>query len=194
LLTVSKKPIPKNKKIIVHSSFVKPKQIKQKKLAKPFQKSLSKVISEPLVKANNSLKKKKDLKITNIFSKDLENCFKTLKQNNSQTHKKSNDLTIPQKIEKLHISNIFLETPTIDSYEEKLINHLQDNLRLPHIGKVKLEITISNNGKLKELTILQSENSENARYLKNQLHTLIYPCFNCNKLNQSYIINFNSLK
>lgn len=107
-----------------------------------------------------------------------------------------------KEIEKVKHENTPLSIPTKivfeskenrldDDYRNLLINLFQDNLHLPSQGKVKTQITISNDGKLLEISILTSKSKENEIYLKNQLHNLNFPCFNEGE--KSYIICFSDV-
>ena len=148
---------------------------KQTKIAKPLQKKL--------------------VKPQNNFAKELEKYFKSFESDEDLSQKNTSSLPIPQKIDKLKIQTASLENASIiDNYESDLINYLQEKLELPSFGNTKIKLSIGPDGKLKRLEVLQSESNENIQYLKNQLHSLTYPCFNCSNEAKNFIINFSNLE
>lgn len=56
-----------------------------------------------------------------------------------------------------------------------LIAVMQETLSLPEVGKVKIELTITSQGKVKHLKVLSSESELNREYLETHLHELIFP-------------------
>ncbi len=195
ILCIPKVPKIKKNKIKVHTTIIRNKHEKpslQKKLKlKP--EILSPRKKQP--KIAKPLQERKLVKIQNNFAKELEKCFKSFESDKDISKKNTSSLPVPQKIDKLKIqTNSQENVSVIDNYESLLINYLQEKLELPSFGNAKIKVSISPDGKLKKLEVLQSESNENIQYLKNQLHSLAYPCFNCSKEAKTLIINFSNLE
>ncbi|PIS00397.1 MAG: hypothetical protein COT84_07770 [Chlamydiae bacterium CG10_big_fil_rev_8_21_14_0_10_35_9] len=190
---IPKIPKIKRHKIKVHTTIVEKKQKKSLPIKEQKVKTAIKPQKKKTNKIANPKLQKKLVKAQNNFTKDLEKYFKDF-ESEEYTQQKTSSLLVPSKIDKLTIQTTPLEDTLADEYEKVLISYLQENLELPSFGTAKIKISISPDGKLKNLEILRSENSENIQYLKNQLHSLIYPCFNCSKEAKNFIINFSNLE
>jgi len=184
----------KKQKINVHTTIVQKKQktqlVKKKLELKQTTKAPKKT---PPKKVKPSLQRKL-VKSPNNCTKELEKYFKDFESSERAQHKSTSSLLVPSKIDKLKIQTTSLENALVDAYEEALISYLQEKLELPSFGITKIKISITPHGKLQKLEILQSESNENIQYLKNQLHSLTYPCFNCTKEAKNFIINFSNLE
>lgn len=55
---------------------------------------------------------------------------------------------------------------------------LQETLRLPEIGQVRVRLSIDRFGKLQSVEVLDSKSEKNAEFLKKQLPELQFPCLN----------------
>ncbi len=67
--------------------------------------------------------------------------------------------------------------PKTISYATLMMQRLQTALSLPEEGDVKLQLTLNADGKVLQLTILQSQSDRNSEYLSQVLPTLIFPGF-----------------
>ncbi len=61
------------------------------------------------------------------------------------------------------------------SYEERLTQFLQSCLELPEEGMVKIQLTLSVDGRVRNLTFLSSESDANQRFLRHHLPSLLFP-------------------
>lgn len=62
--------------------------------------------------------------------------------------------------------------------DETIAAFLQEALTLPEFGEVKVFLSIDTVGQLQSLEIISSRSEKNARFLKNRLPELHYPCLN----------------
>ncbi len=80
-----------------------------------------------------------------------------------------------------------------DLFTSALIKRLQEDLDLPDLGDVKIELTLKNNGQFAKMQILQSKSNRNCKFLENKLPRLHYPPFNGslkNKTEHTFVITF----
>lgn len=80
-------------------------------------------------------------------------------------------------------------------YQEMLILELQSALHLPDYGDVEVKLTISSNGRVKEIKVLSSQSEKNKNYLKDELPriTLATAAFAFpDRKEKSLIINFKN--
>jgi len=98
-------------------------------------------------------------------------------------------LLLPPKIEELQI-----DQPTENpSYLSLLVQSLHEKLQLPEEGKVRLELTILQSGRVEKLQVLYTESENNKRYLERELIHLFLPPFSdelAGKLQHTFILNF----
>lgn len=64
------------------------------------------------------------------------------------------------------------------TYEETLISFLTASLELPEYGEVRAELTLTREGRLLSIDILDAKSRKNKEFLKKKLPELLYPCFN----------------
>jgi hypothetical protein len=82
-------------------------------------------------------------------------------------------------------------------YNAYLISYLQECLDLPEYGAVKMELVMTAEGKLLDMSILSSENVKNSEFLKNRLPRLAFPCFNDFNIHEktlTFTITFRNAK
>lgn len=85
-------------------------------------------------------------------------------------------LTLPKPIETLQIDRAEQKQEEAD-YFVILASSLKEALELPEFGKVKLELTLLNTGKVEKVRIVHSESEKNRHYLEQQLLFLLLPPF-----------------
>lgn len=80
-----------------------------------------------------------------------------------------------------------------DDYPSSLIYCLQNNLQLPDIGEVKIQLTLFSNGKVEKMTVLSAESETNKKRLEETLMNLQFPSFPKEKRGlqkQTFILTF----
>jgi len=83
---------------------------------------------------------------------------------------------LPKPIDMLQVDCAEEEQEETD-YFVALISLLKEKLELPEWGRVKLELTLFNTGKVQTIRVLQTESERNKRYLEQQLISLPFPSF-----------------
>lgn len=93
----------------------------------------------------------------------------------------SSSLNVPQSIPALKADAYQILSENSDqesvAYKEILMNYLKDNLHLPGYGTVKISLTLSSQGVIKELVVLSSDSEINRFYLETSLADLSFPFF-----------------
>ena len=126
-------------------------------------------IRPPKTEKNRSLSKDK---LLNELKKSLSN----IENNRKDNEKIYTPLTVPKNIHTLEVNN--LDTKNNDSnYFNLLAAKLKKSLELPDKGKVKLDLTISNLGKVLKVNARYSESEKNKLYLIKHLMQLQFEPF-----------------
>ena len=113
--------------------------------------------------------------------------------------KPSSTLKIPTKIDVVLESaagssqdplSSFEEGP--DAYTSSIVSYLQEQLQLPDVGEVMIQLTIAVDGKVEKMKILSSESIKNRKRLEENLPRLQFPAPGSKKWNSSktFIITF----
>jgi outer membrane biosynthesis protein TonB len=79
-----------------------------------------------------------------------------------------------------HPSTITLESEKSvreSAFESILMTFLQDHLKLPEAGFVRIQLTLSNQGVFKKLKVINSNSIKNRLYVESILSQLSYPSF-----------------
>lgn len=63
------------------------------------------------------------------------------------------------------------------SFESSLVACMQDNLKLPCSGRVKVEVVLQHDGTIKSWHITDSSNVENRLYIENNFAKVVFPRF-----------------
>lgn len=92
----------------------------------------------------------------------------------NKVEKKSEELSLPTPLVLHHEKQQSIRP----SYEEILIQYLQQELELPEYGEVKLKLTLDREGNLLDHQVISSKSAKNTEFLKNRLPDLSFPCFN----------------
>lgn len=88
-------------------------------------------------------------------------------------------LFVPHKVENTIKSPAQqISTDSSFSYVQRLIEELQNHLNLPEYGEVKVEMTITQEGMITDLYIVDAQSEKNAAYLKKTLPNVTFPWFN----------------
>lgn len=84
-------------------------------------------------------------------------------------------LSLPKYVQSLQIDHADKKEET--DYSISLAHALKEELELPELGEVKLELTVSHTGQVLRLRILQALSEKNQRYLELNLSRLRLPPF-----------------
>ena len=82
---------------------------------------------------------------------------------------------IPDIVPPTPIKRLNIESEPDPGALAQLIAVMQETLALPEVGEVKIELTITSEGKVKELKVLSSHSELNRHYLETHLPELIFP-------------------
>lgn len=80
-----------------------------------------------------------------------------------------------------------------EGYEEVLIAHLRSHLQLPEFGEVKIKLTLSKNGSVIKLSVLNAESERNKKHLETHLYTIQFPpldVLGIKKPEQTFVLTF----
>ncbi len=215
------KPITKKQKLVVKTMQISPStQIKQappvKKSTTPLPAQVKKQETPPAPKkpeikaapkkiqpvAKPKLVQEKKIEIKPVKKQAPQ--IEVNKTKNREIHKSLKD--IKETIAKIEAENARIvnspqskiletaeEAPLPDDYPSSLIYCLQNNLQLPDIGEVKIQLTLFSNGKVEKMTILSAESETNKKRLEDTLMNLQFPSFPKEKRGlqkQTFILTF----
>jgi hypothetical protein len=176
---------PKQKKVSVNYVVVQspsPQNIKKKEIAPLKKQTVKNSAPKKLVKKTPS-KNKIDVSSSKKKSliESIEKSLDEINTSKSAFARSKDSVVIPQKIKALSIdmeidSNTFVNEDA--GYQQLLIQDLQEKLRLPEEGCVKVKLFINSNGNIKNIDVLQSYSEKNKTYLKNTLQQVVFPWFN----------------
>ncbi|MBM3198027.1 MAG: hypothetical protein FJZ58_02070 [Chlamydiae bacterium] len=79
---------------------------------------------------------------------------------------------------------------TEDAYIASLTAYLQDQLQLPDVGEVTVQMTISVEGKVESMKVLSSESMKNKKRIEERLPKLSLPPVKRSSHSQTFIITF----
>jgi hypothetical protein len=151
----------------------KPKEIKRKpkiQTKKPLKNEVKEKPKKKIVKKEPSPKKKdndKLLKELTLLSKAIEKI--DFNEENEPEPKKKNETKAPAVKSS--------QNRKAENYHRNLMRSLQQNLLLPEYGSVKVQITVSNTGKIIDIKVLSHQSEENKTYLMKSLPSLLLPSF-----------------
>ncbi|MCB1107589.1 MAG: hypothetical protein KDK76_05800 [Chlamydiia bacterium] len=166
-----KTPPPPPKKSIVVNTYTPPPPA-------PAPKKRSHT-SSPQHKGAVSSKGKAPLAKKNALLKDLKETL-----SNIETHSPPDaTLSLPKKIQNLQIDQGDRKEKT--DYVVSLAQVLKEGLELPEHGVVKLELTVSQSGRVLKLQVLHTASEKNKRYLELNLPQISLPPFNEELKNES---------
>lgn len=176
-MSKSVKDLPAPKKMIVQHRIATPEPIKKTQTTsiQPSRKTQSSVPKKQPKKATPALKKPTPKPIANELSQLQEKVSKLI-----------------QKTEKVAISSPKLKpTPTLteDLPSDLLITFLQNELHLPELGEVKIELIMSAQGKVISVKVLASESKKNEQYLEKHLPELSFPKLTLSR-NETFLFTF----
>jgi hypothetical protein len=158
---------PPPKKSIVVNTYVPPPPKATPSVSKPHTQQKAKVApNKPAIFPKKSTPSKK-----NEILKDLK---ETLSRIETKAPPETS-LSLPQQIQSLQIDHADKKEET--DYFISLAHALKEELELPELGEVKLELTVSHTGQVLKLRILQALSEKNRRYLELNLPRLRLPPF-----------------
>ncbi|WP_316359587.1 hypothetical protein [Candidatus Neptunichlamydia sp. REUL1] len=129
-------------------------------------------VSEPRTQQTTNVAPKKSTPSKkNEILKDLK---ETLSRIEAQAPPETS-LSLPKQIQSLQIDHADKKEET--DYFISLAHALKEELELPELGEVKLELTVSHTGQVLKLRILQALSEKNRRYLELNLPRLRLPPF-----------------
>lgn len=171
-------PAPKPKQPKQAKQPTKPKEQKKQQTTprKP------KEITRQKITPRNKPQKQPVVKQTPPRQQIPQSLLDELEESIAKIHKKpdkeySNRTNSTQKIAAptLRSTSITLATNVSSDYQSKLIACLHETLHLPEHGEVKVELTLSSDGRLLRLQVLSAESKRNKTYLEDQLHHVTFP-------------------
>lgn len=195
---------PKSSTMLASTVQPKPKNISQ---VTPNKISLKKEINpkpnsyKPPVKSSEKKLVKSNCKPAKIHKKPVSNQKEALSSIKEQIQNlnvdSSSQLTLKLPDQMIQISEaptttnqvvdspktvdkweeVFLEEDGLSLFEKTMIVNLQKNLILPEKGKMKIEVTLSKEGKLIDWKVLQTSSQKNLAYLTGKLPQLVFPSF-----------------
>ncbi|MBS0627376.1 MAG: hypothetical protein JSS09_04120, partial [Verrucomicrobia bacterium] len=127
-------------------------------------------------------KKKIPPKQTPPSSRDLEKSLKEIEEtiakiatNNDKMSSKSAK-EIQPKTGPI-FEDLSLPLVTEEDYTSSLVEYLQDQLRLPDNGEVKIELTLRKDGSVESIKVLSAQSEKNRKRLEEYLPKLLFPPF-----------------
>lgn len=81
------------------------------------------------------------------------------------------------------VAPLQIDTPVVlegieeQDYNATLVHHLQQNLRLPDYGEVKIQLHLRQDGSVVKIVVLKAESEKNKQYLRDELPKLQFPRF-----------------
>ena len=158
---------PPPKKSIVVNTYVPPPPKATPPVSKPRAQQTTKVAP----KKPAALPKKSTPSKKNEILKDLK---ETLSRIETKAPPETS-LSLPKQIQSLEIDHADKKEET--DYFISLAHALKEELELPELGEVKLELTVSHTGQVLKLRIVQALSEKNRRYLELNLPRLRLPPF-----------------
>ncbi len=166
--TVKKAPLPTAKPAAVQKAPSKTEAIKPQ----PAAKKPAAANKPAIIEKGKPIKKAAPKK-----TEPPEKMWNEIDQALAKIEKKSypvskQPLSLPKPI-------AFLEPEKNEAGDDSAVSHLMgflhDTLHLPEVGEVKIEITVSKNGRVAKVVILRSESQKNKLYLQEHLPLLQLP-------------------
>lgn len=149
--TPQKKPTPP---VLKKAPAPKKEKVIQVKREKPYREDLLKELEERIAKI--------DIKNDRMTPKSELNVPSTLALS-------SQALQAPKNFEMTQTSF------SSEDFASSLIGYLQAYLHLPEVGEVQIQISLSKEGKVKNLKVVKSESEKNRKYLEQELPQLSFP-------------------
>lgn len=132
-------------------------------------------------------KKEKTLRNRQQLQESLQKIEKSITQIERKHDKLKNprELTVPSQPLMPSSSTVLEEDAR---YVSSLVGYLQEHLRLPDVGEVKMEIHLHSDGKVESIKVLSAESILNRKKLEDILPTLQFPIPPSN--NRIFIVTF----
>ncbi|MES2198928.1 MAG: hypothetical protein V4489_02005 [Chlamydiota bacterium] len=100
--------------------------------------------------------------------KEIEETIAKIATNNDKMSSKRTKEILPK---------LDLLTEIEEDYSSSLIEHLQEHLRLPDSGEVKIELTLRRDGSIETVKVLSARSEQNKKRLEEHLPRLQFPPF-----------------
>jgi len=152
------------KKAPVQKNIQRPSTVKKPPILKPEIKKPQEMIRK------NPIDQKKYVDLLDKLEKQINNLDakkQTIKKTDLLVPKKVKVLDVDKKIEREALGNF-------SNFKQILVKKLQDNLKLPEYGEVKVCFILHPNGEITDILILESKSEINQSYLKNSLSKLSF--------------------
>ncbi len=169
------KQAAQQKPVSAPAKVVTPPKPVAKAIPKQAVKQETKAVSKPAAKA---APKSVSVVAKPVATKEQTKLLKEIEQNLSSIE------TPVVKSKKVELEVPVVELKEEVSHEEEASSteqiafFLQESLRLPEFGQVRMQLSIDRFGKLKTFEVLDAKSEKNAEFLKKQLPDLQFPCLN----------------
>lgn len=107
--------------------------------------------------------------------KEIEETIAKIATNNDKMSSRRTK-EIPSKLDPV-FEELSLPLLTEEDYSSSLIEYLQDQLRLPDTGDVKIELTLRRDGSVESVKVLSAQSEKNRKRLEENLPKLQFPPF-----------------
>lgn len=176
-----KKVNTKLRPIAVKTVVLKEQQ-KQPSKASVSTKAVSekkKKVVETKKKTKKVVKKKEDTK--------QDKLLKLAKESIAKTQVPSKNITVPKMIGELNIDRTIVSDPSGEDkygYREEVMLLLKSLLRLPEHGNVKVELTLSRDGRVASVIVVSTDSKRNKEYVEKAIPEVVFPSFGKHFVNQ----------
>lgn len=152
------KPVAQKPKPVAQKPVEKPKPVAQK--PKPVEKP------KPALQKPTSVQKERN-ELLAMMEESLQGLEKT--------QVKPSKVAAPAKIGTLKSESI-----TEATYQQTLVDYLQSLLHFPEDGQVRVKLTVTREGKITNITVVQASSKQNEHYVCDRLKPLSLPAFGNN--------------
>lgn len=168
---VEAKVEPKKKTVTAKKVDTK-KKVAAKKKVEPKKKAPSK--KKPVVSEKEQKDQKKRRELLASLKQSLENIDDHY---DKQPQKSSTQKVQKQANLKIDRSASATTAKEENLYKDAMVNYLQEYLRLPEFGEVKIRLHIMMSGDVKRLEVTHSESKLNRKYIEKLVPSLSFPPF-----------------
>ena len=181
----------------------------KKKIAKPKTPAKPKVtptVTKPITsspkktpeKAPPKKPEKKNIEISKELINELEERIAKIDAKRDKIPARG-DISIPKSVDSLftkepmHFEVERISFEQISNYGEFLTTYLQEMLRLPDFGEVKVQITVAQDGSVVRYAVVKAESDKNKKYLEEKLTSLHFPEFKgkgITKPEETFVLTF----
>ncbi len=189
--TVKKTPPPLSAPVKKQEPPPTPKKSEIKTTPKKIQPvTKPKLVQEKKTEIKPVKKQPTQIEINKTRNKEIHKSLKDIKETIAKIEAENARIVNSPQSKILETTE---EAPLPDDYPSSLIYCLQNNLQLPDIGEVKIQLTLFSNGKVEKMTVLSAESETNKKRLEETLMSLQFPSFPKEKRalqKQTFILTF----